>query len=478
MNIVRLTLACLTFVLFSVCLGDAPPAPPTTGPSAPTTQVHRGNLALSIDAQGYFEPVDDFEVRIRPKGYGGELTIVSIATNGAEVKKGDTLLELDPKALNKQLAGAENELTAADAAWAKAQADAKISEQIDALSMKVQQAALKQAQDGLAWWEKVDGPHMLENNDLIVKQAQDQVNDEQDELDQLKKMYKTEELTNATADIVVKRALRQLELAKINLIMAQERSAKFKTYSFPNSKQKVLDELQGTQYATQQVEIQQAQSKVLRDTGLVSARTTHDAAVERVADLKDDLTKLTVHAPFDGTVAYGVFSGGGFQADARGLRALEKVAAQTVLITLLVPGKLRGVVDLPEAKFDDLKPGTRATLTPVAFPELRLEATCDAVPRTGATSQSGPVYAQTLTLAGTDPRLIAGNKFDLHIDTSLADHVLLVPTTAIANSTVWVKRPSGADEPCKVITGRSDGKSTEIVSGLNEGDEVLTQAKS
>ncbi len=475
MNIVRLILPCLTFVLFSACLADAPPS---TAPSAQTTQVHRGGLSLAIDAQGDFEPVNAFELRIRPKSYGGELTIVSIVANGAEVKKGDTLLEIDPAPLKKQLLAAENDLAAADATWAKTQADAKISEQVDALAMKQQQAALKEAQDGLAWWEKVDGPHAMTNNDLIVKQSQDQVNDQQDELDQLKKMYKTEELTNATADIVVKRALRALEQSKITLAMAQERSAKYKTFSFPLQKQKVLDNLQGVEFATRQVEIQQAQSKVLRETGLVTAKTTHDAAVEKVADLKGDLEKLKIEAPFDGTVAYGMFTSGAFPTDARAMRVGERVAAQTVLMTLLAPGKLRAVVDLPEAKFDNLKAGTRATLTPVAFPELRLEATCDAVPRTAAASQSGPVYAQTLTLAATDPRLVAGNKFDLHIEANLADNVLLVPTSAIANSTVWVKRPTGENQACKVVAGRSDGKSTEILSGLNEGDEVLTQAKS
>jgi len=44
----------------------------------------------------------------------------------------------------------------------------------------------------------------LKQIDLALQQYDDQVKDAADELDQLKKMYKSEELTNATADVVVR----------------------------------------------------------------------------------------------------------------------------------------------------------------------------------------------------------------------------------------------------------------------------------
>ncbi len=481
MKIVRRLLPCLVLSLASIGRAESatptPSSAPATSPSPPASLAHLGDLSLIVDAEGYFEPVDPFEVRIRPKAYGGELTIVSIASNGSNLKPGDLLLELDPAPLKRQLAAAENELLANDATLKKTQADAKLGEAMDATAIKQQQAALKQAQEEVDWFEKVDGPQMLKSNDLVVKQAQDQVNDAQDELDQLKKMYKTEELTNATADIVTKRAVRSLDQMKINLAMALERSEKFKTYHFPINKQKVLDSLQGVQYATEQLQLLQAQNKVLRQTGLVGAQAGHDLAAEKVEELKGDLEKLIVRAPFAGTVAYGSFAGGAFQSDARALRPGEHVAAQTVLLTLMAPSKLRVVINLPEAKFDAVKSGIRAALTPVAFPELRMEGTCDAVPRTAAASQGGPVYSQTITLASIDPKLVAGNKVNAHIETKLADHVLLVPTTSVANSTVWVKQANGGDEPVKVVTGRSDGKSIEIIDGIKEGAEILTQAK-
>ena len=190
----------------------APATQPAT--QASTTIAKRGSLSIVVDGQGAFDPVDPFEVRPRFKGYNGELTINNIARNGAAVKKGDVLLEIDPAAMKRMLAAAENEALAAKATLERAQADAKVAEHADALALRQQEQSLKEAEQGVKWFETVDGPQYLKQVDLSVKQAENQMNDEQDELDQLKKMYKSEELTNATADIVVKRAVRQLDLSK------------------------------------------------------------------------------------------------------------------------------------------------------------------------------------------------------------------------------------------------------------------------
>ena len=73
-------------------------AEPTTAPTTkPTTVVKRGSLKLNVSAAGAFEPVDPFEVRLRFKAYKGELNIVSAAAIGADVEKGDTILQIDTR---------------------------------------------------------------------------------------------------------------------------------------------------------------------------------------------------------------------------------------------------------------------------------------------------------------------------------------------------------------------------------------------
>lgn len=460
--------------------------PPATKPvaiqplattSVSTTKVKRGELPVKFESSGYFEAVDPTEIRLRLKAYVGDLTIIAIAGNGSALKKGDVLLEIDPIPLNRQLAVAENDLVAAKANLDKSEADFKLSEASEALVLKTQQNAVADAENGVTWWEQVDGPQMLKQWDLQVKQFKDNVDDRADELDQLKKMYKTEELTSATADIVVKRAVRGLEQGQIQLDMELDRVKKNKTIYYPVSKRVVTDALLRAKQTLASLEIAQVHVKSQWKTILFTSRTAVGTATQKVNELKGDLEKLTVAAPMDGVIWYGQMTSGNWQGgDAKTLRIGEKVAAQQALMTLCVPGKMRVVADMAEGKFFSVPMGTKASVTPVSFPEMRIEGKCDAAPRTAVVTQTGPVYPMAINVGDVNLRLIPGMKATIQLDVPPLVNVMLVPNSAVANGFVWI-RDNGVEKKKAVVSGHSDGKSTEIMSGLSEGDEILTQGK-
>ena len=450
---------------------------PTTTTVPSTTPVKRGDLPLKFEATGYFEAVDPVEIRLRLKAYVGDLTINAIATSGASVKKGDVLLEIDPVPLNKQLASAENDRMAALANVEKLEADFKLSEASEALTLKTQQNVVGDAENAVKWWEQVDGPQMLKQWDLQVKQFKDNVDDRSDELDQLKKMYKTEELTSATADIVVKRAVRGLEQAEIQHDMEKDRVKKNKTIYYPISKRAVTDALLRAKQALASLEIAQTHVKSQWKTTLFTSRTAVVTATQKVTELKSDLEKLTVVAPMEGVVWFGQMTSGNWQGgEVKTLRMGEKVMAQQNLMTLYTPGKMRVIADLAEAKYFSVPMGTVATVTPMSFPELRMEGKCDSTPRTAVVLPTGPVYPMAIAVGEVDARLIPGMKATIQLAVPPLSHVLLVPNGALVNGAVWV-RENGTEKKKAVVSGHTDGKSTEIVGGLNEGEEVLTQGK-
>lgn len=459
----------------------------TTRPSTATTQptahgavvkVHRGSLTTAVDATGYFEPVDPLEVRIRAKAYGGELAITSAVSNGASVKKGDLLLEIDPVTIDKQIAAAEGEDAVAHANLTRAEADAKIGQEQDALAMKMQTDSTKQADDAVKWFETVDGPNELATVDLILKDARASVEDQQDELDELKKMYKSDDLTTDTADIVVKRSVRRLEMSRQLLKMEEERANKIRTYIYPAQKQRVYDAAKQADELLEALKAAEEQTKVVRETGLKAARAAAESVDERLKDLKSDRQKLTVRAPEDGQVVYGQFAGGGFNPmDTRTLRIGERIAPQQIYMTFYTPGKLRLKLELPEQKFVALHAGTKVTLTPASFPEQKMTGTCDACTAAPVNTQQGPLYPTTITCPDVDARIVPGMRANLHADAVQAENVLLVPNAAIKDGSVWVKTHDGTSEKRQVTAGKTDGKQTEIKKGLEEGDEIFTEAQ-
>lgn len=365
---------------------------------------------------GYLEPVNPFEVRIRPEAYAGDLTIVSVAPDGAAVKAGDVLLAIDSKPLEKQLAAAQNDLAVAQANADKAEADAQLAKQQDALALRQHQDDLQHALDAVKWWEAVDGPQMLTEADMAVKQAKAAVDDGQDELDQLKKMYKTEELTNATADIVVKRALRTLEMDKIRLDEIQKSSEKTRRVDYPVAHQRVIDAAESAQLAFIDFQNAQKQQQVQQQAAVVISRAALADAKKKVADLVADEEKLTVKAPFNGVVAYGSFANGAFTSDPRALRAAEKVPAQQVLMMEYRPGQLTAHVDIPEAQLFDVHPGMGATLRPAALPGVVTHGVCRTVAH--IPSGSAATFVATFELGDVDPRLAPGSHVDVHLETS------------------------------------------------------------
>ena len=442
-----------------------------------TAAVRRGDLTTAIDALGYLEAVDPMDVRIRPKAYGGELTITSVTSNGAKVAQGEILLQIDPAPIDRQIAAAGNERDAAHANLTHAQAEAEISREQDELSMKMQLDATSQAHDAIKWFETVDGPNMLEGIDLGLKFAKANLDDQQDELDQLKKMYKSEDLTTDTADIVVKRAVRRLEMLKSELKMEQDRAQKTKSFIYPAQKQHVLDAARQADEQLAQLKAAQAQARVLRDTSLKSARAGTEAADQKLADLKADREKLTIRAPADGIVLYGQFAGGGFNAaEPHSLQPGERIAPQQVVMTFYTPGKLRLHLELPEQKFFTLHPGDKAVVTASIFPDQKIAGTCDACPAVDVNTPQGPLYRLTVSLSDVDGRLVPGMRANFHADAIEATDAMLVPNSAISGGYVWVKDVDGGRERRTVVAGKSDGKQTAIIHGLSVGEEVFVEA--
>lgn len=476
------------FVLAEAPVGIPPAAPvpvtsapskpatlPATQPSPPTHLVKPGKLSFTVAGEGVFVADEPFELRLKFNRHAGELKIASVAANRAAVKKGDTLLELDTFAISNEVASAENELTAAKANFTKAEADAELGANADLLAMRIGEQETKNAEAAVRWWEKVDGPHMLDQTRLQVKLAKANVEDQDDELDQLRKMYKSEDLTTATADIVVKRAVRQLDVAKLGSKLSEERAEKTEAHAYPIARQAVVDALEQSRQKLAMLKAMQAQAMVLRQTALQTSRIALVQAEKKLADLKNDEKLFAIKAPADGVVMYGYASGGTWVgADPKTVKVGEKLASGQTVLTLFSPGDLKVELTLLEAQTAWVKDGAKAEVKPVAFPEQIYEGkAAEPAVKPGAT---GLGFYTSISLAGVDARVVPGMKATVRISGVDVDHILLVPIGAVANGKAWIRK-EGQELERDVVTGRTDGKMIEIVKGLEDSDEILREAK-
>jgi multidrug resistance efflux pump len=467
---------CLLLAGAWVRAGEAPATQPVTQPATqPNVHVVKaGTLVLEIQTEGTFQPAEPFEVKHKFKVYSGPLAVVAAAGQGAAVKSGEVLLDCERTNLNWTMEETEGAAAAARAAYKKAQADAELAVKSEALALRMQEDAVKNAEAALKWWNDVDGPQMLLSADLSVKYAQDNVGDQEDELDQLKKMYKTEDLTNATADIVIKRAVRQSERAKVSLDMQKARREKTKANDYPIARQKVVDALEQIRQQLASLKLTQEQAAVLRKNSLNSSRINLEQAEKKLAELKEDAAVFTIKAPFDGIVYYSQLP-----EDQRALKAGEKIAAGGTIMRLMAAGKLKIDVNLGEAQALWVEPGMKARVTPTGVPTGVREGVCGVVVGGPRGAPAVFSYQLPITFDGQpyDPRLVPGMKASVKIDAGRLENVLLVPINAVTNSSVTVRNADGTTAMRKLVLGKSDGQQVVVLKGLTAGEEVMLAAK-
>ncbi len=439
----------------------------------------KGNLTPVFELEATYEAVESAEFKVRPEAYQGELTVVKIVPAGELVKKGDLLLGFDRAPIDKQLAALENDLRVARAAHEKQQADLALGAKGDALALKQAETAVKDAEGALRSFEEVDGKHLVQQVELNVKFIEDALHDQMDEIAQLEKMYKSEELTNATSEIVVKRAKRNLERTRTALEMGRAEANNVKTYRYPQQQQVLSHAIEVARNSLDSLKVAQALGKVQREAEAVKAKAALAQLEEQHGKLKKDLELFAWHAPIDGRLFYGQFQHGTWTTCEQVTPMLqpgEKVQPGQILLTVCGT-RTRARADLSEADYFDVVTGLDATVSPAAAPDAKAEGTIKAKsPVATAKGQAG-AFELRIDLKEPPADLLPGMKGKATIKGRELKDVVLVPSGALAaqggKCTVTVCARDGKNASREVTVGKSDGKMTQIKSGLEAGEKVI-----
>jgi HlyD family secretion protein len=175
-----------------------------------------------------------------------------------------------------------------------------------------------------------------------------------------------------------------------------------------------------------------------------------------------------VRAPFDGVLAR------------LSVKSTDTVSSGTVIGTLVSSQKIANIT-LNEVDVSKVHVGQKVKLTFDAIDKFVIDGTVTTVDLVGTVTQGVVNYNVEITLDGQDDRIKSGMSVSAEIITETKESVLTVPNSAIKtqgnNTYVEVFNISSTTAPTqkKVITGISNDTLTEIVSGINEGDRVVTR---
>ena len=212
------------------------------------------------------------------------------------------------------------------------------------------------------------------------------------------------------------------------------------------------------------------------------ADATKIAAAQAAVD-KKRLTLGEAEAALAGARLLAPFAGAILQTN---VNVDDQVTANTTILTLANLGTLQVVASVDETTIRQISAGQDATITFDAFPGQSLQGKVLTVPLQGSLQGGVMVYAVPVSLSGADNlALLVGMTANVEIQVGQAADALLVPTLALtkANGLYQVLVPNSTDpngDPVAVPVevGLSDGIYTQIVKGLNPGDQVVVQMAS
>jgi HlyD family secretion protein len=216
------------------------------------------------------------------------------------------------------------------------------------------------------------------------------------------------------------------------------------------------------------------------DLDTQSAQLNVTQAQNALQDAKNNLSYYSIYAPFSGIIASVPVEKG------------YNVGSGTTLATIITTQQL-ATISLNEVDVAKIKLGEQATITFDAIPDLTITGKVTEIDSIGTVSQGVVNYNVQISFDTNDTRVKPGMSLTAAIITDVEQNVLTVPTSAIktqggASYVQMFDAPLPAPLPGvqgspsltlpreqAVTIGISDNTATEILSGLNEGDEIVTR---
>lgn len=206
-------------------------------------------------------------------------------------------------------------------------------------------------------------------------------------------------------------------------------------------------------------------------------------AENALADAKESLAEHYVYAPLAGTVAEVNVKKG------------DSVSSGSAVTTMITTQQVTDIT-LNEVDVAKVKVGQKATMTFDAFPGLTLTGKVTQVDSIGAVSQGVVNYGVQIAFDNSNQGIKPGMSVSASIVTDVKDNALAVPNAAVKtgnNGSYYVETLADADKSAvqsagsqgiasavlpgqkAVEIGVANDTVTEITSGLNEGDWVVTR---
>lgn len=280
--------------------------------------------------------------------------------------------------------------------------------------------------------------------------------------------------------------LRELEAQRLEAQMNYEAEKQFLEDTRELQKEDLVSEQEVDQ---QKLKVEQLQSQVvkldqkieltrdfLHPAALERARATLSSAQQELTLAKAQLESCTVTAPADGVVVYRPLH---ISGEFRTVRVGDSIFKNQPFMIIPDMRDLIVEVQIPEAELSRIEPGREVRVTPLSYPDLKIQGEVESVGSMATVMADRPgwqrFFRATIGLKQSDARLRSGMSVQAEILSYSTDEALLVPRNYVHmdGGQPFVRLAAAPSKKHPLKLGWADLSNFEVLDGLKPGDVVI-----
>lgn len=309
------------------------------------------------------------------------LAIERIVAHGAIVEKGQNLVWFKTEEIDKQIANAELEARLAEVALRDAEFKFKQFQESQQLDRQAAERTRKRAREDFDQFVRVDREQQIKSTEFNLRNVKASLENAEEELAQLEKMYLEDDLTEESEEIVLKRARQAVDQARFRLESGELQAKQTLEKTIPRLS---VDQESGLARAELTFESAVSEldfARARREIEMAKERNKFKEQETKLRDLRAERKQMVITAPQAGIFLHGVLTRGAIADKASTLEPGSPVGADQVIGIVAATERLHLRVSIPEDQLRHVKVGSRATVTPTAYPDQMLQASVKSLSR-------------------------------------------------------------------------------------------------
>ena len=328
-----------------------------------TVKLKKKDLAIYKTVSGVVESIRVTEIETDFEQWT-DLVVSSVRPQGT-VSVGDELVVFETDKIDKAMAQAEFSLSGAKLDLEDANLAMEEVNKTAELNKKIADTEWKQSQEDHDYYFKTEKPERIKSIEFGERSSGWGIENAQEELDQLKKMYNEDQLTEESELIVLKRAERGLESSKFYAQRGKIRRQHEKKFELPRDEFKKNNALTLAKLKHEKFVITSRIKKSRKEIALKKSQFELNQKEKKYNELLSDRKKMTIKATAGGLLYYGSCQRGKWSKN-RELKTGQKVSVNKVVMTIVDPASIVIRGDLNEELVGLVKTGMSGTVKMVA----------------------------------------------------------------------------------------------------------------